>query len=301
MSVTSALLKPVQRHAWPGLPRDRESTPSPAPAAPRPLSVRPAPTCDVTISLVAYNQRDDLVQLLPSLQGAAACVDSEVLLVDYRSQDGTDRLLAEAPFVQVCRNDRATGYGANHNLNLARARGRYFAVMNADLVVNSPDLFAALGAHMDRHPDIGILGVKVLNRDGTIQGLNKRYPTILDLLLRRYVPPALQPLVQRRLDHYEMRDVGYDRECDLECISGAFMFCRTDLLRSLGGFDPRYFLYFEDVDLCRRVQGTHRTSYYPGASVTHRWHRNSHKSALHTRLFLASAARYFLRWGCRLA
>lgn len=275
--------------------------PPPAPIVPRPVLARTTATYDVTVSLVAYNQGDDLQRLLPSLRVATACVASEVLLVDYRSQDDTSRVLADAPFVQVRRNDRPTGYGANHNLNLARARGRYFAVMNADLVVNSHDLFVALCAHMDRHPDIGILGVKMLNSDGTIQGLNKRYPTILDLFLRRFSPQALRPLVQRRLDRYEMRDVGYDRGYDLECVSGAFMFCRTDLLRALGGFDPRYFMYFEDVDLCRRVQATHRTSYFPGASLTHRWHRNSHKSMLHTRWFLTSAARYFLRWGCRFA
>jgi GT2 family glycosyltransferase len=154
---------------------------------------------------------------------------------------------------------------------------------------------------MDRHPDVGILGVKVLNADGTIQGLNKRYPTVLDLFLRRCLPDALRRFCQQRLDFYEMRDVGYERECDIEYVSGAFMFCRTDVLRAVGGFDRRYFLYFEDVDLCRRVQRTHRTSYFPGASVTHFWHRDAHKDAYYARLFVNSAARYFTRWGWRLA
>lgn len=299
--MTSGLLTAVNRQALASRGRQPQPERETLPALPQRLSTGLPPTCAVTISLVAHNQRDDLVQLLPSLQAAAACVDSEVLLIDYRSRDGTGRLLADFPFVQVRRNERPTGYGPNHNLNLARARGQYFAVMNADLIVNSRDLFAALCRHMDRRPDIGILGVKVLNRDGTIQGLNKRYPTVLDLFLRRCVPHTLRPLVQRRLDYYEMRDIGYDHECDLESVSGAFMFCRTDILRSLGGFDPRYFLYFEDVDLCRRVQKTHRTAYFPAVSVTHRWHRNSHKNAFHTRVFLASAARYFLQWGCRFA
>jgi GT2 family glycosyltransferase len=258
--------------------------------------------CAVSISLVAHNQRADLARLLPSLEAAAAQVDSEMLLVDYRSRDGTSRWLASAyPAVKVLRNDKPAGYGANHNLNLYRAHGKYFAVMNADLVVNSLDLFRTLCGHMDRRPDIGISGIKVLNQDGTIQGLNKRYPTILDLFLRRCVPAAFRPLVQRRLDYYEMRDVGYERACDIEFVSGAFMFCRTELLRSLGGFDPRYSLYFEDVDLCRRTQRSHRTSYFPGGTVTHFWHRDARKSALHARLFLANAARYFAQWGWRLA
>jgi GT2 family glycosyltransferase len=254
--------------------------------------------CDVSISVVAHNQRHDLARLLPSLQAAAARLASEILVVDYRSQDGSAAFLASGfPSVQVLRNDEPAGYGGNHNLNLARAKGKYFVVMNADLLVHTADLFLSLRDYMERQPDIGILGIKVLNEDGTIQGLNKRYPTLLDLALRRCLPRPFRPFFQQRLDYYEMRDIGYDQECDVGFVSGAFMFCRTEVLRALRGFDPRYFLYFEDVDLCRRVQRTHRTSYFPGASVTHYWHRDNHKSAFHTRWYLVSAARYFARWG----
>ena len=95
----------------------------------------------------------------------------------------------------------------------------------------------------------------------------------------------------------EMRDVGYDHIYDVPLLSGSFMFCRTALLRKLRGFDPKYFLYFEDFDLCRRVQETHRTVYNPYSSVIHFWKRASHINLVFTYYFMRSAFLYFNRWG----
>jgi len=97
-----------------------------------------------------------------------------------------------------------------------------------------------------------------------------------------------------------MRDIGYERECEVPFLSGAFMFCRSDVLKRLGGFDRCFFLYFEDADLCRRVQQTHRTVYYPATAVTHYWERAAHKSWKFGWIFMQSAARYFWKWGIKL-
>jgi GT2 family glycosyltransferase len=255
---------------------------------------------DVTISLVGCNQRPDLERLLPSLTVAAGLVQSQILLVDNRSTDGTNEFVSRYyPAVEITRNHRRTGYGGNHNINLKRAEGRYFVIMNSDMVVTR-DVFAALRNYMADNLDVGIVSPKILNEDGSIQGLNKRFPTLLDLFLRRFVPEKYKCRVRNRLDYYEMRDVGYDQICDVPFLSGAFMCCRTDLLRSMRGFDPEYFLYFEDVDLCRRVQRTHRTVYYPYACVTHFWRRSAHRSWIHSYYFVRSACRYFNHWGYKL-
>jgi len=260
----------------------------------------PAQGVDVSISLVCHNQRHDLERLLPSLLPAAQAVRSEILLVDNRSTDGSTEFVQEQfPQVAVLCNRAVAGFGENHNLNLQRAKGRYFVIMNCDMTVESA-VFRCLQDYMNLNPDIGIVSPKILNEDGSIQGLNKRYPTIVDLFLRRFVPKPIRPFFQVRLDYYEMRDVGYEQPCDVPFLSGAFMFCRTDVLRSVGGFDPGYFLYFEDVDLCRRVQYTHRTSYCPCASVTHYWRRSAHSDLRYSAYFVKSAVRYFSRWGVRL-
>ena len=252
---------------------------------------------DTTISLVSVNQRLDLERLLPSLCKAASRTASEILLVDNRSCDNSARYVRRFyPEIQVVENPEVSGYGENHNLNLQRAQGRYFVIMNSDMTV-APDVFVVLRDYMDCHPDVGIITPKILNPDGTIQGLNKRYPTIWDLFMRRFVPNRLQKMFKNRMDYYEMRDIGYDRECEVPFLSGAFMFCRSNVLKQQGGFDPRYFLYFEDADLCRRIQQTHRTVYYPMTAVTHYWQRSAHKQWKVSWIFIQSAWRYFNRWG----
>ncbi len=255
---------------------------------------------EVTISLISINQRHDLERLLPSLVSAARTTQAEILLVDNRSVDGTgDWIRRNYPVVNTLFNPNKAGYGENHNLNLQRALGRYFVIMNSDMTV-VPDMFVVLRDYMDVHVEIGIVSPKILNLDGSVQGLNKRYPTIWDLFLRRFMPGRLRRHFRRRMDYYEMRDVGYDHEHEVPFLSGAFMFCRSDILKRLGGFDPRYFLYFEDADLCRRVQQTHHTVYYPATTVTHYWERAAHKNWKFSWIFMQSAWRYFNRWGWKL-
>lgn len=255
---------------------------------------------DVTISLVSYNQRTDLERLLPSLLIAAAHVQSELLLVDCNSNDGTVRSVRKQfPEVNILINSKRAGYGENHNINLGRTKGRYFVIMNSDMTVE-PDVFVVLRDYMDHHSDVGIITPKILHPDGTVQGLNKRYPTIYDLFLRCFLPKICRQFFKRRLAYYEMRDIGYDHIYDVPFLSGSFMFCRTGLLRKVEGFDPGFFLYFEDVDLCRRVQRTHRTVYNPNSSVTHFWKREAHVSCLFTYYFIRSAFRYFNRWGYKV-
>lgn len=141
---------------------------------------------DVTISLVSYNQRFDIERLLPSLLGAAVHVQAEVLLVDCQSKDGTVQFVHEQfPEVEILVNPKRAGYGENHNINLERAKGRYFVIMNSDMMVDQ-DTFINLLDFIDKHDDVGIVSPKILNEDGTVQGLNKRYPTITDLFIRRF-------------------------------------------------------------------------------------------------------------------
>lgn len=255
--------------------------------------------CDVTVSLIAVNQVEDLIRLMPTLIRAVGSVSAEILLVSNRSNDGTDEYMRKNyPSVDLVDNQRISGYGENHNINLQRAAGKYFLIMNSDMTV-SEGVIKKLRDYMDEHPDVGIVSPIVCNEDGSFQGLNKRYPTILDLFLRRFLPGKIRPLLQKRLDYYEMRDIGHDSEYEVPFLSGAFMFCRTDVLRKVGGFDPSFFLYFEDADLCRRVQETHKTMFFPVEGVVHFWARAAHKSWRYGWVFIQSAFKYFNRWGYR--
>jgi hypothetical protein len=137
-------------------------------------------------------------------------------------------------------------------------------------------------------------------QDGRLQPLNRRYPTVLDLFLRRFMPRTLRPLFKRRMERYDMLDVGYDHSYSVPFVSGAFMACRVSMLKTVGGFDERYFLYFEDADLSRAMQTRGwRTAYCPQSLVVHDWQRAAHKNIKSTIIFSCSAVRYFNKWGWR--
>ena len=255
---------------------------------------------DLSVSLVSHNSCNDLKLLLPSLKEELKHIHSEVLLVDNRSDDDSAGFIKENyPEIILTKNMKRHGYGANQNTNLQKARGRYVLFMNSDMVI-VPGALSTLCTFMDNHPDVGICSANVLNTDGSLQYLNKQYPSVLDLFLRRFVPDAFKTIFKKRLHYYEMRETGYNRSIDIPFISGCFMFCRTSVIRTVKGFDERYFLYFEDVDLCRKVQKYARTVSCPDARVIHRWERAAHKEVKWLIIFVKSAVSYFNKWGYAL-
>lgn len=193
------------------------------------------------------------------------------------------------------------GYGRGHNWSIFRSEpSRYHLILNPDVII-APGTLEKLIGYMDAHTDTGMISPRVLNDDETLQPLNKRHPSVLDLFLRRYYSGSGSGYFKKRLDHYEMKDNGYDHICEVPFMTGAFMFCRTAVLKAVKGFDPRFFLYFEDADLSRKIQEAgHRTIYYPHAQITHLWQRASQKRLEMTAIFILSGIKYFRKWGWKL-
>lgn len=192
------------------------------------------------------------------------------------------------------------GYGKGHNLALLLSPPADFhLIINPDIVM-TPDVLPQMLAHLQQHPDIGLLAPKLLHPDGSIQRLNRRSPTVLDLVLRRLPRCLITSRMQRRIWFHEMQDVGYGQACDVFSMSGAFMLCRRTVLEQVGGFDPHYFMYFEDFDLCNRVRGAgFRTVYYPTVAVVHRWERASARQINMTLAHIRSMIHFFNTWGWR--
>lgn len=190
------------------------------------------------------------------------------------------------------------GYGAGNNFALSLSEEcKYFLIMNPDVFIIE-DALEKLIQFMDRNSDIGILIPKVLNEDGSIQYLNKRHPAILPLFIRRFLPKSLQKFFQNTLDLYEMKDLNYDENFSVPFISGAFMLCQKNILDQVGGFDKRFFLYFEDADLSRKIQSIgFKTVYYSKSKIIHIWNRGSHKESKLAFYFISSMIKYFQKWG----
>jgi len=194
------------------------------------------------------------------------------------------------------------GYGAAHNLVLHGTGADYHLVLNPDVEL-AADALANAVRWLDEHPDVGALAPAVHAPDGTRQYLCKRYPAVFDLFLRGFAPVFVKRLFRRRLARYELRDkIGIDppREVlGVPTLSGAFMLVRRDAIDRTGGFDPRFFLYFEDFDWSVRLNKITRKAYVPSVQVVHHGGNAAGKGLAHVRWFVSSGRRFYRKHGWR--
>lgn len=192
------------------------------------------------------------------------------------------------------------GYGAAHNLVMHGTGADYHLVLNPDAEV-APDALVNATRWLDAHPEVGALAPAVRGPDGARQYLCKRYPGVLDLLLRGYAPRWLRRAFARRLAHYEMRDV-VDAEpardaIGIAAMSGAFILAKREAIHRTGGFDPRFFLYFEDFDWSLRLAAVMPNAYVPDVRIVHYGGGAARKGLRHLRWFLASGWRFYRKHG----
>jgi len=234
--------------------------------------------------------------------------EARVFVIDNGPAEGRDRIAssvaawpAEAGAIEIVSGQGNVGYGRANNLALGRARSDFHLIMNPDVELEPAALTEALGA-LAAHPEVGLVAPAVYGDDGVLQYLCKRYPSLWVLFLRGFAPERLRRRYAHAIDHYEMRDVIADRFVgNVPLASGCFMVARTALLTRLGGFDPRFFMYFEDYDLSLRIGREARVAYVPRARIRHHGGDASRKGVRHVVWFAASAWRFFARHGWRVA
>jgi GT2 family glycosyltransferase len=193
------------------------------------------------------------------------------------------------------------GYGRANNLALARVRSDFHLILNPDVELEPSALREALRAARE-HPEVGLVAPAVFGDDGERQYLCKRYPSVWVLFLRGFAPAFLRRRYQDAIHDYEMRDVIADRfVANVPLASGCFMLARTPLLARVGGFDPRFFMYFEDYDLSLRMGREAQVAYVPQARILHHGGDASRKGLRHVGWFVRSAWRFFARHGWKIA
>ena len=194
------------------------------------------------------------------------------------------------------------GYGAAHNLALHGTGTDWHLVLNPDIEL-APDALGAAVRWLDAHPEIGAVVPAVTNPDGQVEYLCKRYPAVLDLALRGFAPGFLRTLFRRRLERYEMRDrigpASSEPVFDIPLMSGACMLVRRRAIDATGGFDPDFFLYFEDYDWSVRLNAVTRSAYLPAVRVVHHGGRAARKGLRHIGWFARSGVRFYNKHGWR--
>ncbi len=247
----------------------------------------------VSLSMVTYNSERFMGGFFESLKKHLGNVKYHLYVIDNGSTDRTVDSVKKhmSDNITLIENSGNLGFGKAHNQVLADISSRYHLIINPDITMTD-DVVARMVRYMDEHEDIGVLTPKVEFPDGTLQLLPKRNPRLSYLVARRIDMRFLN----KYRAAYEMLEKGADSAFDIEFCTGAFMFVRTAVLKKVGGFDSRYFMYFEDADLTREIRQYARAEYNPAFVVFHEWERAGSKNL---RLFLIqihSMIKYMIKW-----
>ena len=248
----------------------------------------------VSVSIVSYNNAEELRGVLDSLFAATKGVALSVYVVDNHSSDNTCELVKEQyPQVTLIPMGDNRGFGAAHNQVLSLLTSDYHAVINPDIVFDT-DVLTALTTYLDAHEEAVLATPMILNPDGTPQAVPRVLPK------RRYMFAGklerLGGVFRRWRDEYTRRNETFDQPTPITFCTGCFMLWRTEILKELGGFDDGFFMYLEDADLSRRAAAFGKLMLLPQVAVTHKWEKASGKSVAFLKIHLRSMRRYFAKW-----
>ena len=188
------------------------------------------------------------------------------------------------------------GYGAGHNIAIQEAMdlgATYHVVVNPDIYFET-GVLEKLVSFMNLHKNVGQIMPKVYYPNGELQYLCKLIPTPFDLMFKRFLPSSI---VERRMIKFQLRFTKYNKIMNVPYLSGCFMFFRISALQDIGLFDERFFMYAEDLDLCRRIGEVSKTIFYPEVSIYHEYEKGSYKNRKLLKYHICSVVKYFNKWG----
>ena len=223
----------------------------------------------LSILIVNWNTRDDVVACLASLEAAAIAVPHEVLVVDNASTDGSaDAIAARFPAYRLIRAPRNLGFAGGNNLALAEATGDALLLLNPDTLVG-PGQLERLVAHLAAEPACGVVGPRLVFGDGSFQLSATPFVTPGDVFWEyARFPKALMPRAQRE----PRRLYAFPAEAALpvDTVMGAALMIRRAVYAAIGPLDEGYFMYGEEMDWCRRAKAAGwRVDWLPTATITH--------------------------------
>lgn len=247
----------------------------------------------VSISIVTYNNADKISNLLNSIIKNTKGVTYKIYVIDNCSSDNTIEIIKENfPTVNIFQLPENVGFGEGHNQVLNVIDSQYHAIVNPDIIINS-DAISDLVNYLDTVPDVVMITPRIFNSDGTEQYLPKKRPTLRYLISGRL--KFIKYFLKLR-NEYTMQDYNIQEPIDVDFSTGCFSIIRTDVFQRIKGFDNRFFMYFEDVDLTLRAKKYGRVIFYPKISVVHGWERSSAKNVKYLLIHIKSMIEFFCKW-----
>lgn len=249
----------------------------------------------LSIIIVSWNVREDLVRCIQSIEENRPFAEFKIIVIDNASSDGTvAHIKQHFPEVTVIANKENRGFAAANSQGIKKARGQYLFFLNPDTIVHTLSLDVLMN-FMDGNSDAGACGPKLLNDDGTTQPSVRRFPTFRGALYRHTVFRFLG-IFRSEYKKWLMKDFNYDSEMDVDEVTGAALMVRRSVIDRIGGMDESFFMYYEEVDLCYRIkQSGWRTVFVPDAVVTHLGGRSASQISVMSRILMLTSLLIFFR------
>lgn len=249
----------------------------------------------VSVGVVTYNSSNDIEKCLGSLikHTNKKSIELSIYLYDNNSNDikATQKIVADKyPFVKIITSKQNKGFGYGHNKIIDEIKSDYHLILNPDIEFTQ-DTIQKLIEYLESNINIALITPEIRNTDKTIQQLPKIFPKI------RYVLSSTIPILAKYRTPYTMSEKTLTQPTNIQICTGCFMLARTNKLKSIGGFDENFFLYFEDFDLSMRMKKMGDIVYYPLANVTHVWHRDTKTSLKPFLLQVESMLKFYRKWG----
>ncbi len=251
---------------------------------------------ELSIIIVNYNVRFFLEQCLHSVSKAIQGLEAEVWVVDNASSDGSlDYLTSLFPGVHFLPNKENTGYAKANNQALTHCRGQYILFLNPDTLV-AEDCFRLCLDFIQTQPSPGAMGIRMLDGSGNFLPESKRaFPSPVSALYKLTGLSALFPS-SAVFNHYSLGHLSQYQNHEVDVLAGAFMLLPKSVLDQVGGFDQRFFMYGEDIDLSYRVQKAGFQNYYfAGSAIIHFKGESTRKGSLNYVLLFYNAMRLFVQ------
>ena len=254
------------------------------------------PKYNITASIVLYNND---VQILKEAINSFlnTKLNIRLYLIDNSPTDKLRNIDSDSRIAYIF-NNANLGYGKAHNkvLDKIRNNSEFHLILNPDIYFEKGTV-EKIFDYMIKNPDIGLLMPKILNPSKEIQYLCKLLPSPSDLFFRRFLPGFIKKIFKKKLDNYKLKNKDYNAIMNIPNVSGCFLFVRNDILVKVSGFDERYFMYLEDVDLSRRIYSKSKVIYYPFIEVYHYHAKGSYFKFNLLIHHIKSAIKYFNKWG----
>ena len=250
----------------------------------------------LTVGLVVYEQSAEELEGLVS-DIFAAPFDTKLYIIDNSFVPcGVEKFQGES--VDVIFAGENLGYGKGHNIAIKKAlelESDFHLIVNPDIRM-SKNVLQDLAEYVSKDMNAGFVIPKVYYPNGDFQYIYKLLPSPFILFTRMFAKYLPELFVKKVNYNYELRFKDFNEAFELPVVSGCFMFCRTDVLENIGGFDDRYFMYFEDVDISRRAGLRYKNMFIPIGKVTHNFNKQSFRNSKLKREHLKSALKYFSKW-----